>query len=272
LSLSMASLLFKEALLLSRAGQRIHIGGVGVGGVGVTTTTTTPRAGFHTTAPTDGKHNFRKFHMGNKRGSRIFRKKRNAGDYPDIPVETAVKPMGFLYEGKHHVVPEMVPEFIVPDLTDFHLKPYVSYRAGNTYQEEFTARDLYQHVYFGKLEKDFREGNLDQEGNPKVLSPEEQMTPEEAWILARKTGSDIFSERIPKLWECLDIDIATWQKERAAQYNYDHYADFMKLPYDPEMEAVDNVAMGETGNDSKSSTGKDSTSPSSDDTRNKTTS
>jgi len=235
----MASLLSKEALVLSRALQRLHIGGVVAVGV-------TPRsAGFHTTVPSSGKRNFRKFHLGNKRGTRIFRKQRNAGFYPDIPIETAVQPNGFLYEGRYHVVPEMVPEFIVPDLKDFQLKPYVSYRAGDTYQDEFTARDLYQRVYFNKLEKDFSQGALDEDGHPKEPSPEEKMTPEEAWILARKTGSDIFSERIPKHWECLDIDIVTWEKERGAKYNYDHYADFMKLPYDPEMEAVDNVAMGE---------------------------
>lgn len=35
-----------------------------------------------------GKRNFRKFHLGNKRGTKIFREKRNAGLYPDIPVES----------------------------------------------------------------------------------------------------------------------------------------------------------------------------------------
>jgi len=226
--------------------------------VGVTTTT--PTCGFHTTVPTPGKRNFRKFHLGNKRGTRIFRRKRNAGEYPDIPVETAVKPNGFLYGTQYHVVPEMVPEFIVPDLTDFYLKPYVSYRAGDSYQDEFTARDLYQHVYFGKLETDFKDGKLDEDGNPTVYSPEEQLTPEEAWILARKTGSDIFSERIPKFWECLNIDVAEWQKERAAKHNYDHYTDFMRLPYNPEMEAIDNVAMEETTVEDEKSSGGSSSS------------
>ncbi len=32
----------------------------------------------------------------------------------------------------------------------------------------------------------------------------EKLTPEEAWMQSRKSGSDIFSERTPKLWECLD--------------------------------------------------------------------
>lgn len=30
------------------------------------------------------------------------------------------------------------------------------------------------------------------------------MTPDEAFILARKSGSDIFSEKEPKFWECLE--------------------------------------------------------------------
>lgn len=35
-------------------------------------------------------------------------------------------------------------------------------------------------------------------------SPEEAQTPDDAWIKARQCGNDIFSERTPKLWECLE--------------------------------------------------------------------
>jgi len=137
--------------------------------------------------------------------------------------------------GADIIVPEMVPEFIVPDLTDFKLKPYVSYRAGETYQEALTPEDLWQYVYFNKLDKDFKLGQLDEQGNPKAPSPEEEMTPDEAWTLARRTGSDIFSERIPRQWECLEIDVQEWKKERLAKHGFEFYHDFMKEPYSPEM-------------------------------------
>lgn len=47
-------------------------------------------------------------------------------------------------------------------------------------------------------------GKLDEDGNPLEPSIEEKLTAERAHLLARRTGSDIFSERIPKIWECLD--------------------------------------------------------------------
>ena len=46
-----------------------------------------------------------------------------------------------------------------------------------------------------------------EDGTAKEESPEEKLTAEEAELRARMTGSDIFSERIPKQWECLDIDL-----------------------------------------------------------------
>lgn len=44
-----------------------------------------------TSATLLGKRNFRKFHMGNKRGTRLFRKARNAGEFPDMPIESKNK-------------------------------------------------------------------------------------------------------------------------------------------------------------------------------------
>lgn len=45
---------------------------------------------------------------------------------------------------------------------------------------------------------------MDDQGNALEPSELEKLTPDEARILARKTGSDIFSEREPKYWECLE--------------------------------------------------------------------
>lgn len=59
------------------------------------------------------------------------------------------------------------------------------------------------------------------------------MTPDEAWLLARKTGSDLFAERIPKQWECLDINLFEMKEKRKEEFGYSHFSDFMKEPYDP---------------------------------------
>lgn len=40
--------------------------------------------------------------------------------------------------------------------------------------------------------KDFKEGKLNEDSSPVESSPEEKLTPEEAKIRARQTGSDIF--------------------------------------------------------------------------------
>jgi len=151
-----------------------------------------------------GKRNVRKFFLGNKRGTKLFRRDQAKGKTPWAPIYTEVKPTGFSYDGVWHHVPEMIPDIIVPDLTDCALKPYVSHKTADIYQTEFTPENLFEAVYKSKIVRDFNENKLDEQGNPLEPSEMEKMTPEEAWILARKSGSDIFSERIPKLWECLE--------------------------------------------------------------------
>lgn len=74
----------------------------------------------------------------------------------------------------------------------FQLKPYVSYRAPEFVQTEFTSQDLFDSVYATKIAKDFEEGKLNDDGSSKEPSPEELMTPEEARIKAEQTGSDLF--------------------------------------------------------------------------------
>ena len=91
---------------------------------------------------------------------------------------------------------------VVPDLTDFKLKPYVSYRTKEIFQEPFTAKDLFNVVYGRKILKDYKEGKLDDKGDSVEPSEEELMTPDTAIMNARRTGSDIFSggEEKSKLW------------------------------------------------------------------------
>lgn len=74
----------------------------------------------------------------------------------------------------------------------FQLKPYVSYRAPDVIQSEFTAQDLFNVVYAPKITEDFSKGNLDEDGNPKHPSQEEKLTVEEVKVKAAQTGTDIF--------------------------------------------------------------------------------
>ncbi|KAF7287196.1 mitochondrial ribosomal protein L41 [Rhynchophorus ferrugineus] len=147
-----------------------------------------------TTATNFGKRNFRKFQLFNKRGSRQFKRQQAEKPDPDVPIHTrGVRPIGYTNGNNEFVmVPEMIPELIVPDLTGCKFKPYVSYRTKEVVQSEFTAQDLFNVVYAPKIAKDFKEGKLDEQGNPLEPSPEEKQTPAEAFLNARKTGSDLF--------------------------------------------------------------------------------
>lgn len=148
-----------------------------------------------TTTVNYGKRNFKKFSLHNKRGSRIFKQQQITNPDPAIPIDKrGVRDIGYIDPNtkKFVEVPEMIPELIVPDLTKCTLKPYVSYRAMDVVQSEFTAQDLFNVVYAPKIAKDFKENKLNEDGTPKEPSPEERMTPDEAREKARKTGSDIF--------------------------------------------------------------------------------
>lgn len=142
-------------------------------------------------APREGKRNFRKFMLINKRGTRLQKLRQASGD-PELPIDKrGVRDVGYVLNGRFYMVPEMIPEIIVPDLTDCDLKPYVSYKAADVIQSEFTAEQLFDAVYSKKIVTDFKEGKLDGNGQPINPSEEEQLKPEEAVLRARKTGSDI---------------------------------------------------------------------------------
>ena len=94
--------------------------------------------------------------------------------------------------------------------TLLQLKPYVSYKAPEVSQSEFTAKDLFDAIYSRKITEDFKLGNLDEEGNPKAPSAEEALTAEEAFLRSKQTGSDLFSETwkdVPNTYgDTLDIE------------------------------------------------------------------
>ena len=61
-----------------------------------------------------------------------------------------------------------------------------------SFQDQYTAEDLFDAVYKRKIVDDFETGKIDAEtGNYKDPQTEE-LNAEEAWIKARQTGSDIF--------------------------------------------------------------------------------
>lgn len=155
------------------------------------------RRSISTTGALASKKNFRKFYLPNERGTRKFREMQKTNPNPKILIDhrgvretTIVDELGHIVE-----VQEKVPEMIVPDLTNFNLKPYVSYRTSNVVQSEFTPEDLFNAVYSTKILDDWNKKQLNEDGTSKKPSEEELLDAEEAFVRARKTGSDYFGEK-----------------------------------------------------------------------------
>lgn len=150
-----------------------------------------------TTSALAGKKNFRKFYIPNQRGTKAFREAQKTNPHPRIPIETyGVRRTTILDDYGYPVeMNEKIPELIVPDLTDFDLKPYVSYRTTQITQTEFTADDLFNSVYSTKLIDDWNNKQLNEDGTSKNPSEDELLDAEEALLRARRTGSDIFGEK-----------------------------------------------------------------------------
>jgi large subunit ribosomal protein L41 len=110
-----------------------------------------------------------------------------------MPIDKrGVRDNGVYRNGTFKWVQEMNPELIVPDLTDCKFKPYVSYKAADVIQSRFTSQDLFNAVYAQKIIDDFKQDKLNGDGSSKNPSSSEEMTEQEAWEKARKTGSDMF--------------------------------------------------------------------------------
>ncbi|KAF7659020.1 hypothetical protein LDENG_00004530 [Lucifuga dentata] len=87
-----------------------------------------------------------------KRGSRTHYKSRGA------------RPTGLnLSSGKFVSVQTMIPEFVVPDLEGFKLKPYVSYRCPKGSEPPLTAESMFAEVVAPQIKKDFEEGTFNKE-------------------------------------------------------------------------------------------------------------
>lgn len=70
----------------------------------------------------------------------------------------------------------------------------MSYRVPDVTQSEFTAQDLFDAVYRPKIIDDFKNKKLKENYEPIEPSEEELLTPEQAKIKAKQTGSDMFSQ------------------------------------------------------------------------------
>ncbi|XP_037536564.1 39S ribosomal protein L41, mitochondrial [Nematolebias whitei] len=62
-----------------------------------------------------------------------------------------------LPSGKFVSVHEMIPEFVVPSLENFKLKPYVSYRSPRGTEPPVTAQSLFNEAVAPQIKKDFEE-------------------------------------------------------------------------------------------------------------------
>lgn len=110
-----------------------------------------------------------------------------------MPIDKrGVRDTGKFVDGKFTQIPEMIPEIIVPDLTGCKFKPYVSYKVTDVVQSEFTSQDLFNALYADKIIDDFKNEKLHEDGSSQNPTANEELTSKEAWIKARKTGSDIF--------------------------------------------------------------------------------
>lgn len=153
------------------------------------------RRGISTSAVLGSKKNFRKFYVPSElRGTKRFRENQLKKPHPLIPIDKRGVRDTTIEDDYGNVIeiPEMIPELIVPDLKDFDLKPYVSYRTADLRQSEFTADDLFNAVYSNKIVEDWNKKQLNEDGTSKTPSEDELLGAEEAWLRARKTGSDIF--------------------------------------------------------------------------------
>lgn len=90
--------------------------------------------------------------MTSKRGPRTFYKSRGA------------MPAGILTSSRKFIpVREMIPEFVVPNLEGFNLKPYVSYKTPAGTEQPVTAESLFAQVVAPQVERDIEAGTFGKE-------------------------------------------------------------------------------------------------------------
>ncbi|XP_041958028.1 39S ribosomal protein L41, mitochondrial [Alosa alosa] len=77
--------------------------------------------------------------------------------------------------GKFVSVKEMIPEFVVPSLEGFKLRPYVSYRAPEGTEPVLTPKTLFSQTVAPQIKKDIEEGTFDMDNLEKYgLDPKQE--------------------------------------------------------------------------------------------------
>jgi 39S ribosomal protein L41, mitochondrial len=118
-------------------------------------------------------------------------------DYYNYPIQydpMKINHPGVWFRRKFVYVKEMEPELIVPDLTGFKLKPYVSYRTPEIEQPPLTANLLFNAIYGNDIINKYLKNE-----EIKVETSEEEI--EEARLKHIQTGSDLFNPTIEELEE-----------------------------------------------------------------------
>lgn len=106
-------------------------------------------------------------------------------NYPVCRDTMGIRWPGYWFKKKFCYVKEMEPELVVPDLENFELKPYVSYRTEELSNEPFTAKNLFDSIYADKVKENFREN-----GTTELQLTEDDIN--QARLKALQTGSDLF--------------------------------------------------------------------------------
>ncbi|KAK1892093.1 39S ribosomal protein L41 mitochondrial [Dissostichus eleginoides] len=57
----------------------------------------------------------------------------------------------------------MIPEFVVPILEEFKLKPYVSYRSPRGVEPPLSAESVFAEVVAPQIKKDYKDGTFSKE-------------------------------------------------------------------------------------------------------------
>ena len=105
-----------------------------------------------------------------------------------------------MHENDVEIVPELQPELVVPSgLDDCPLKPYVSYRTREIYQEPVTAYDLFNVTYGKEIMRRYEAAKeAGDEEAIKKLETEEMRLIEDPEGEARRTGADKFVGGVPR--------------------------------------------------------------------------
>ena len=110
-------------------------------------------------------------------------------DYPMSRDPLGIRYPGYWFRRKFVYVKEMEPELMVPDLTGFQLKPYVSYRVQDVTSEPLTAENLFRQTYGNLIIDAYVSGE-----RLEITTSKEEI--EEARLRHQQTGADLFSTSV----------------------------------------------------------------------------